>query len=429
MTTSPSASPAEVPTPSPQARQRHHDWLCQLTSIPTVAGREQRVVEWVTAWAGERDDVTLSADAHGNLTLRRTEPFAPGEPVYITAHLDHPGFAVDAIEANGGEDGTTLVLAFRGGVMEDYFKGARVMVYPETGDARPGTILERVEPDGGESGDGAPGEMFKRYRVRLDDGHSTQGLTTNDIATWLLPEASIDDDGDGPILSTPACDDLAAAAAALAAFDELLAYKRDGHRVGRDLRVFFTRAEEIGFVGAIGACRAKSIPDLAPIIALENSRAFDDAPIGGGPIVRVGDRLTVFTPRLTAAVAARAEAISGGAATPTAAQKQSEMPTWRWQRKLMAGGACEATVFCAAGYEATCVCLPLGNYHNMGDLAAVQAGTNTTPPTIAPEQIAISDFDGLVDLLIACGQELKPGGDIDARLSKLWDDRRFVLAE
>ena len=75
------------------------------------------------------------------------------------------------------------------------------------------------------------------------------------------------------------------------------------------------------------------------------------------------------------------------------------------------------------------MCLPLGNYHNMADLAAVQAGTNTAPPAIASERIAIADFDGLVDLLIACGQELRPGGNIDERLAKLWDDRRFVLGE
>lgn len=402
------------PTLLQDARKTHHRWLTEITSLPTVAGREGRVVAWVTAWARERPELTLSADTHGNLTIRRTEPFAPGEPVYITAHLDHPGFAVEAIE--GASD---LVLAFRGGVMEDYFKDARVQVHPASGDPRPATIVERIEPAGDEP------EMFKRYRARLDEGQTTDALTTEDIATWLLPASTITDG----ILSAPVCDDLAAAAAALAAFDELLKLKAAGEAVGRDARVFFTRAEEIGFVGALGACRSKTIPENAPVIALENSRAFDDSPIGGGPIVRVGDRLTVFTPRLTAAVAARAEAVAGGPASPTAAQKQSDLPTWRWQRKLMAGGACEATVFCAAGYEATCVCLPLGNYHNMADLAAVQAGTNTTPPAIASEQIAIRDFDGLVDLLIACGQELQPGGGIDARLEKIWDERGFVLGE
>lgn len=403
-----------APTIDADARTRHHEWLATLTSIPTVAGREGRVVRWVRDWVAERPELKMSSDAHGNLTIRRIEPCAPGEPVYITAHLDHPGFAVESIE-----DGKHLVVAFRGGVMDDYFNDARVQVHPAEGNARPGTIVECLKAASADE------ELFKRYRVRLDEGHDTSGLTSEDIATWLLPEAFVTKG----ILNAPACDDLAAAAAALAALDELLKLKASGEHVGRDARVFFTRAEEIGFVGAIGACRDKTIPEGAPVIALENSRAFDDSPIGGGPIVRVGDRLTVFTPRLTAAVAARAEAVAGGPATPTASQKQSDMPTWRWQRKLMAGGACEATVFCAAGYEATCVCLPLGNYHNMADLAAVQAGTNTTKPVIGSEQISLKDFDGLVDLLVACGQELTPGGGIEKRLQKIWDDRSFVLGE
>lgn len=408
------ATTTQAPAIDTEARTTHHRWLAELTSIPTVAGREGRVVRWIREWVGQRPELKVSADEHGNLTIRRIEPFAPGDPVYITAHLDHPGFAVESIETE-----RELVLAFRGGVMEDYFKDARVNLHPAEGEPRPATIVERVAPTEGEE------ELFKRYRARLDEEHTTEGLTVEDIATWLLPEAFV---AEG-ILNAPACDDLAAAAAALAALDELLKLKAAGEPVGRDARVFFTRAEEIGFVGAIGACRSKSIPEDSPVIALENSRAFDDSPIGGGPIVRVGDRLTVFTPRLTAAVAARAEAVAGGPATPTAAQKHSEMPMWRWQRKLMAGGACEATVFCAAGYEATCVCLPLGNYHNMADLAAVQAGTNTVAPAVGSEQIALADFDGLVDLLVACGQELTPGGGIEQRLQKIWDDRGFVLEE
>jgi hypothetical protein len=42
----------------------------------------------------------------------------------------------------------------------------------------------------------------------------------------------------------------------------------------------------------------------------------------------------------------------------------------------------------------------------MADLAAVQAGTNTDRPRVGPEFISISDFDGLVDLLIACGEQI-----------------------
>ena len=169
------------------------------------------------------------------------------------------------------------------------------------------------------------------------------------------------------------------------------------------------------------------MPKCSRVIALENSRSFADSPIGGGPIVRVGDRISVFSPTLTDAIAKRAEEVAGGPSSVTASQKQSELPGGRWQRKLMAGGACEASVFFNAGYEATCVCLPLGNYHNMGDLAAVQAATNTSPARVAREYISVKDFEGLVDLLVACGQRMPAQAGLGERFEKLWEERRFVL--
>ena len=87
-----------------------------------------------------------------------------------------------------------------------------------------------------------------------------------------------------------------------------------------------TRAEEIGFIGTLGACRDATIPKEARLITLENSRSFADSPVGGGPIVRVGDRLSVFSPTLTSAVARRAEDVAGGPSSVTASQKLSERP-------------------------------------------------------------------------------------------------------
>ena len=123
--------------------------------------------------------------------------------------------------------------------------------------------------------------------------------------------------------------------------------------------------------------------------------------------------MSIFEPRLTAACARKAEELSalGGEGSGR----------WRWQRKLMAGGACEATVFCAFGHQATCLCLPLGNYHNMADLDAVQAGTfdsSKGPPRVAREFIHRDDYFGLIDLLVAIGRDLPaadPAGRSTAR--------------
>lgn len=395
-------------------RGAHERWLLEITQIPTASGRERRVVEWIRRWVAERPDVRLSADDSGNLTLSLADEKGERAPVYFTAHLDHPAFVVERMVAP-----TTLELSFRGGVMDDYFRDARVRLWPRTAD------VERIDPpiEGTLIGKSpTPGPTSTHWLCELDAAHDD--ITLGDVATWALPPAEI---ADG-VIRTHACDDLAAAAAALAAFDALRQARASGEPV-EDVRVLFTRAEEIGFIGAIAACRNGSIPKNARLLALENSRAFADSPIGGGPIVRVGDRLSVFSPTLTAAVAQRAEQIAGAPAAPTASQKHDTGARWRWQRKLMAGGACEATVFFAHGYDATCLCLPLGNYHNMADLDAVQAGTNTSPPKVGPEYVSIADFHGLVDLLVACGTSLPQAPSTMDRIDKLWNERKGVLEE
>lgn len=386
-------------------RAEHHRWLLELTSIPTAAGHEQRVAAWVRRWAAERPEIIMGEDAAGNLHLATAS--GEGPPIYFTAHLDHPAFTVERVVGPG-----TLVVAFRGGVMEDYFAQAKIVVHDRDAGRHPATLADKTP-------DSAP---FPTYLAELESD-AGDALRPGDIATWDLPASEITDG----LLHAPACDDLAAVAAALAAYDTLLrAWRAEPDRPRRDVRLLFTRAEEVGFLGAIAACRERTMPLDARVVALENSRSFDDSPIGGGPIVRVGDRMSIFSPGLTAAIAKVAEDLSGGPATPMASQKQADRP-WKWQRKLMAGGACEATVFCAYGYDATCLCLPLGNYHNMADLAAVQAGKNTTPPRIDREFISVADFDGLVDLLAACGRGLPAVDSVRERIDRLWNERAFVL--
>ncbi len=404
--------PGSLPSPvtgiPDQARTQHLDTLLTLTQIPTAAGREHRVVEWIERWVDARPALERRADGAGNMVVSVRAATPSPSPVFFTAHLDHPAFVVERVVAPG-----TLELSFRGGVMDDYFEDARIVVH-DSRDARHGASLEaRLDPPA--DGKGGP---FPHYLAALDAPAGS--IAVGDVATWDLPPAEIRDG----LVHTPVCDDLAAAAAALAAMDVLLA-----RGVRSDVRLLFTRAEEVGFIGAIAACRAEP-PTMARgsrVLALENSRAFPEAPIGGGPIVRVGDRISVFTPSLTAAVAKRAEQIAGGPATVKASQKLSEAPAWKWQRKLMPGGACEASVFCHCGYDATCLCLPLGNYHNMADLDAVQAGTNSTPAKVAREFISVSDFHGLVDLLVACGENLPEPEGVGALIEKLWRERAFAL--
>lgn len=419
--------PAPDWLPSPAQRVGHHEMLAALTQIPTAAGCEERVLAFIRAWAnGHATRIRWREDAAGNVEISlRSEhdsgsPSIRDAPIYFAAHLDHPAFVVHRVVSS-----TVLQLEFRGGVMAPYFENARVVVHVPSSsndlhasshagaNRAPGSLFQSCEK--------APTDPFDTYLCELASPASW--IRPGMIVTWDLPESRIE----GGLLYSPACDDLSGVAAALAAADTLLSMREP---LSQDVRLLFTRAEEIGFIGALAACRARWMPAGSRILMIENSRAFDDSPIGGGPIVRVGDRLSIFSPALTAAVCKRAEAI-GGPSSPPSTQRSDTLRPWPWQRKLMAGGACESTAYQAYGYETTCICLPLGNYHNMANLSSVQSGqAKPGDATIAPEFISIRDFDGLVDLLIACGLELPSSTSTSGPhvlLESLWKKGAHVL--
>ncbi|MFG0257965.1 MAG: M20/M25/M40 family metallo-hydrolase [Phycisphaerales bacterium JB043] len=395
----------------PEDRTRDHvRWLCELTSLHTAAGCEHRVIEWVERWCQERPWAVLTRDTIGNMTIAIANAEASERPIYFTAHLDHPAFVIDSIIGPG-----TLGAQFRGGVMEPYFVGSRVCVHTSGGGVLGARVVEH-------EGAAPPERVFVRCVLELD-AEAGDGVRVGDFATWDLPETSIDDEG---IVHARVCDDLAALAAALCALDELA---RDDQP--QDVRVLMTLAEEVGFIGAIAACRERTMPEGSRLIALENSRAMPDAPIGNGPIVRVGDRLSTFSPSLTSSIAKVAQKLTNIPEQPVGSKNPEPDSPFKWQRKLMAGGACEATAFCSFGYEATCVCLPLGSYHNMGEIDRVQdevkRGERDISASIEPERIALSDFEDLVLLLVGCGRWLIEAPSVRQTLDKLYTERAFVL--
>ncbi|MEM1213216.1 MAG: M20/M25/M40 family metallo-hydrolase [Planctomycetota bacterium] len=387
--------------PTAAQRRQHEAWLLQLTNLPTAAGREDAVVQWITNWTKRRSDLALTADKFGNLILTHTAAPQTDTPLFITAHLDHPAFVATALDA----DGKTLHADFRGGVHNDYFLHTKVR---HAGSGAVGTITD-LQP-------AAPDHPDKRVTILFKKPIIAQ---PGDVLTWHLPPSSIKDDR----LHAPACDDLAAVAAALSTFDLLRK-----NASPPDVRLLFTRAEEVGFIGALAVARGRSIPRKSRLLCLENSKAFAESPLGAGPIVRVGDRTSVFTPALTDAVAR--------VATRLAAEDES----FQWQRKLMPGGTCEATAFNAFGYAATCLCLPLANYHNMAPAPPEVASVSTTKTNarqplarIAPESIHLDDYHGLIRLLAATASDpdalnLQPKeSPLRHRLTALLQSRRNLL--
>ncbi len=381
-------------------REKHEQWLRDVTALPTAAGQEWRVVEWVKRWVAERRNLKLRTDPSGNLIITiRPKPGTkrPGRrplPIYLTAHLDHPAFVVKR-----RIDEHTLELEFRGGVHPPYFDNAPIEIFDAHDRIARATITNLD----------AKAKPFKLVIARLDRPATTVGV--GDVARWRFTGKGrtpvIDDKG---IFHTPACDDLAAVAAALSTLD-LMRNRANMDHFG----VLLTLAEEVGFIGAIEACEHRSVPKSSRLVCLENSRSFPESPIGGGPIVRVGDRISVFDPRLTNRISDLMFAYA------------KRHPEYRWQRKLMAGGMCEASAFSEYGYESTCLCLPLGNYHNMRDIDGVLAGKR--PAKVAPECIAIADYHGFIEMLVEVATRLDKGRveDVMSMMKRLRRERRHVL--
>ncbi len=88
----------------------------------------------------------------------------------------------------------------------------------------------------------------------------------------------------------------------------------------------------------------------------------------------------------------------------------------------MPGGTCEASAYQALGYIATCVCLPLLNYHNM----------NERTGRVDSECIDLRDYAGMVRLLVAVGRELDGASHalpLKQRLNALYRKRKGLLRE
>jgi endoglucanase len=184
------------------------------------------------------------------------------------------------------------------------------------------------------------------------------------FAMWDLPACEV---RDGRIFSR-ACDDLIGCAAIVGLFQRL-------DRIGAEATVhgLFTRAEEVGFIGAIQLAKSGRLPKSLTIVSLEcSSETVPGAgKMGDGVIIRVGDRTSIFDDAATAVL--------------TQAALEAKIPH---QRCLMSGGTCEATAYQLYGHRCAALCVALGNYHTCGP-----------ETTIAPEFVALADVEAMVDLM------------------------------
>ena len=218
-----------------------------------------------------------------------------------------------------------------------------------------------------------------RFRVKANAKQDTHLIGPGSFAVWDLPPLQ----RRGHRIYARACDDLAGVAVGLFWLDQLL---ESGTPVVAEL--LLTRAEEIGFGGMLAAVRGNGLSRNRIYLNIECSSTRSGARLGLGPVIRIGDKKQVFDPLVS------------GALNHVAEQCRAENPNFRFQRKLMDSGTCEATALQQAGLATGAVALPLGNYHNLG--------RNKLQREIIDERDALM----LVDLLTAIA--VHPGGLVGA---------------
>lgn len=314
--------------PLPDARAA----LRTLESVlvqPTAPFHERRVRAALTS-ALDAAGVPWSIDAAGNLLARYKRGKAA--PVAMTAHMDHPGFELLSVK------GRTAEARWNGQVPTFALKGLRLALYDGRTSGRIGRAVVL-------RGDGRRPGLVKGRPHNLLTLRVPSGAKAGDFGHAELP---LLERRAGRIYSK-AHDNLSGCAAIVAALAHLARRRLPG-----DVVALFTRAEEVGFHGCLGAIRLGSLSQDRPVVVLECSKELPGAVMGKGPVIRVGDKARVFDADLVAALEEAARAL------------KKQRPALGFQRRLMDGGTCEASAFSLSGYRAVCLAFPLGNYHNVG---------------------------------------------------------------
>lgn len=359
-----------------QMQNAHADLLRQVLALPAASFREAHVERFITQFAAERD-LPCETDRFGNLYITYKRGRGKRQPVVLEAHLDHPGFSVKNVKGNKAE------LEFLGKIPEATVEGEKVLIYNEdslTPKAR-ATIISSKRQD----------HFYRPLTLTAElDGDAAPGdFGVWDLTTWTLR---------GTRLASRAHDDLAEVAAVLVTLDELARTKPDAHLIG-----LFTRAEEVGFVGAYGATTENLLPKDAVVIALECS----GLPRSTGVVVRCGDFTSIFDGWASTRLLQLADA------------EAAKHKDFIFQTPIPRRGTCNASLYHARGWCATGITIPLENYHNGGD------------GKIKPEIIGTDDWARLVHFLPVVATQF---GDcasvrdkINTRLDGIWKEEKKNL--
>lgn len=335
--------------------------LSELGKLPATSYWEDGPVRYLAARARE-SGLEVSIDDWGNVLVTKAGTNADAAGIAFIAHTDHPGYEVVA------QDGTILTLKTLGGVgIAAGQAGTSILVIGKNGRRSSATVT---------GADPAAGNFAKSRESAGWLGTDTiyaELKTDEDLGELPVPAVpdlvDFDIGADG-LIRMRAADDLAGCAAILAALESIVDTPTEGSVYG-----LFTRAEEVGLVGARIAAENELVPKNTIIVSVETSSVLPGAEIGEGVVIRTGDRAATFDYEAEAYLADAVQRI------------KSANPDFKIQRQLMSAGGCEASAFKAFGYTVTGTAFPLGAWHNRGESG------------VEPEFISKDDFVGGATLL------------------------------
>ena len=348
------------------------DLLRELGGCPAVAFMEGAVADCIRG-SLHGTGLSVEEDGYGNLIARNRRPSTKGEnnpPIAFMAHMDHPGF-----EAIGVEGGLVIAQALGGVPPASFSENVPVQV-----------ILPDGERLTGETAGACGSPEQRMVSLRLAE---SRALEFPRAVVFDLPDYHFD----GELIHMRAVDDLAGCASILTALRMLA----DDEDVGEVYGVF-TRAEEVGLIGARLLAENATLPKDTIVVSLEASRTLPGAAIGQGPVIRVGDATFTF------------DAEAEGALLKAREELSEHQPDFKAQRQLMSGGTCEASAFRYYGYSTTGIAFPLGNYHNATPDGGVDA-----------EYIHVDDFTGGVELIVQAARSVGRRRD-----SRSWQRMRGI---
>jgi endoglucanase len=328
-----------------------------LGECPAVSFMEGAVASYIQRFLQDLG-LSVETDRHGNLIthLEGGNSSPEGQPpIAFMAHMDHPGF--EAVEEREG----MVIARALGGVPQACFSQ--------------GIPVQVVMPDGGrllgETSGSYGRESERMIAIQLRE---PRNLEFPRPVVYDLPDFHFD----GDMVRMRALDDLAGCASILVAMQTLASEERAG-----DVYGVFTRAEEVGLIGARLLAEDGRLPADTLVVSLESSRTLPGAVIGEGPVIRVGDATFTF------------DAEAEGALIKAREELTERRADFKAQRQLMSGGTCEASGFRYYGYRTTGIAFPLGNYHN----ATPEGG-------VGAEYIHIDDFVGGVELIVQAARSV-----------------------